>query len=326
MLVVRDDFSAFEGFTVLTVGKFDGLHVGHQALTELVKARAEALGAKAGLVTFDPHPAAVLRPQQAPPLITPLPDKLRLLETWGLDVVAILTFDRRVARMRAVEFLRLLDRGLRPRELVVGHDFRFGHRREGDVELLRAWATERDIAVHVVPPVVVDGKRVSGSHIRTLIAEGRVEEAARFLGRPPSVSGHVIEGDRRGRQLGVPTANIVPARGQVVPANGVYVTLVEWDGLPHPAVTNVGVRPTVDGSRLQIESHLLAWEGNLYNTRITVHFLHRLREERAFPSVAELVRQIERDVGAAREWFALHGSDLPGVIGTAEEQARDYRP
>ncbi|MDQ7028484.1 MAG: bifunctional riboflavin kinase/FAD synthetase [Ardenticatenia bacterium] len=319
MLVVRDDFSAVEGSTVLTVGKFDGLHVGHQALIRLVKERAKALGIQAGLVTFDPHPAAVLRPEHAPPLITPLPDKLRLLETWGMDVVAVVTFSRHVAEMKAAEFLELLWRGLRPQELIVGHDFRFGHRREGDVQLLRAWAADRGVAVHVLAPVLVNGERVSGSRIRALIAEGRVEEAVPLLGRPLSVTGPVVEGDQRGRQLGVPTANIVPSQAQVVPANGVYVTLVEWDGACRPGVTNVGVRPTVDGSCLQVESHVLGWEGNLYGVLLTVHFLHRLRGERKFPSVADLAQHIKRDIAAAQEWFALHGRDLSDRLGAVEQ-------
>ncbi len=306
MLVLRDDFSSFKGQTVLTVGKFDGLHLGHQALIRLVRERATALGVQAGLVTFDPHPAAVLRPEGAPPLITPLPDKLRLLEQWKLDVAAIVTFTPHVAQMRAAEFLEYVHSGLRPRAFVVGPDFRFGYRREGTVEFLRSWAAQRHIEVHVVPPVLVDGERVSGSRIRALIAEGDVEHAARFLGRPPSISGEVITGDRLGHKLGIPTANILPRPDQVVPANGVYVTLVEQNHTVHPAVTNVGVRPTVDGRRRQVESHILDWEGDLYGQRITVHFLHRLRPERKFDDVGELVAQIRRDIEAARDWFCHH--------------------
>lgn len=318
MLVLRDDFSSFTGQTVLTIGKFDGLHLGHQALIRLVRDRATALGVQAGLVTFDPHPAAVLRPEGAPPLITPLPDKLQLLERWGLDVTAIITFTPQVAQMRAAVFLEYLERGLHPRAFVVGPDFRFGHRREGTVEFLRAWAAERQIEVHVVPPVLVDGEHISGSRIRELIAQGAVEAAARFLGRPFGMSGEVVVGDRRGHQIGIPTANIQPQPDQVVPANGVYVTLVEWNQALYPAVTNVGVRPTVDGRRRQVESHILEWSGELYGKRITVYFLHRLRSEQKFSSVAHLVEQIRRDIQAARAWLTAQKEVVASVAVALE--------
>lgn len=306
MKILRDDFTSFHDATVLTIGKFDGLHLGHQALLQRVRERATALGVRAGLLTFDPHPAAVLRPGGAPPLITPLPDKQRILARSGLDVLAIITFTEAFAQRRAHEFLALLADGLGPRELVVGPDFGFGYRREGDITYLREWGRKNDVAVHVIEPVTIDGERVSGSQIRKLLLAGDVERAGRFLGRPPSVTGTIVEGDRRGRQIGVPTANVVPPAEQALPADGVYTTMVTWNGHRHAAVTNVGIRPTVDGTRRLVESHLLDWSGTLYHETLTTHFLHRLRPEKKFDSLDDLILQIRRDVETAKGWFAAH--------------------
>lgn len=309
MRITRDDFSSFADETVLTIGKFDGLHLGHQRLLATVRERANALDVCAGLLTFDPHPAAVLHPDGAPPLITPLPDKQQLLHRFGLDVLAVVTFTREFASLRAHEFLTLLSEGLHPRELVVGPDFGFGYRREGDVAYLREWGGKNDVAIHVVEPVIVDGERVSGSRVRDLLLAGNVAQTRRLLGRPPTVTGPVIEGDKRGRQIGVPTANVVPPSDQALPADGVYVSVVQWNGERQPAVTNVGVRPTVDGTRRLVESHLLEWSGDLYGRRITTNFLHRLRSEMKFDSFDALVTQIKRDVETAKAWFADNSID-----------------
>lgn len=309
MQILRDDFSSFAGETVLTIGKFDGIHRGHKQLLTRVQEQAAALRVHAGLLTFDPHPAAVLSPKGAPPLITPLPDKQRLLYQFGLDVLAIATFTREFANLRAYEFLTYISDGLHPRALVVGPDFRFGHKREGDIAYLREWGGKNDVAVHVIEPVMTAGERVSGSRVRELLLAGNVVDARTLLGRSPSVTGTVVEGDRRGTKIGVPTANVVPPSDQALPADGVYITLVNWEGNQQPAVTNVGVRPTVDGTQRFVESHLLDWSGDLYGRILTTNFLQRLRPEKKFDSLDELIEQIKSDVETARQWFENHTTD-----------------
>lgn len=320
MNILRDDFSSFQGETVLTIGKFDGLHVGHQALIRTVCEEADALGMQAALLTFDPHPLAVLRPEAAPPLITPLPEKTRLLALYGLDILAILTFTHELAQTRALDFLARIEAGLRPRVFVVGPDFAFGYRREGTLDLLRAWAGERGKRVIVVPPVVVNGERVSGSLVRKKLLNGDVGEAVALLGRAYAITGVVRHGNQRGGRIGIPTANLAPPEGQVVPANGVYVTQVFWNGEAHPAVTNIGVRPTVDGHTRFIETHILDWEGDLYGQCIRVEFLERLRDERKFPSLEELIAQIHADIEAARRWFDTHTPPTPTLSPYCENE------
>lgn len=301
MQILRDDLSAFEGETVLTIGKFDGLHLGHQELLARIGSRAAAAGVKSGMVTFDPHPARVLRPQDAPPLVTPLDQKIALLEAQGLDLLVLLTFNRSLMRTRASEFLERLVSALRPRELWVGADFAMGYKREGTVPFIRDWLADRPVTLHTIPLLEVDGAPISGSRIRSLLAEGQVARAARLLGREPSVSGRVVEGDRRGRTIGFPTANLIPPEDHAVPANGVYATwTVLEDGAAHPSVTNVGVRPTFDGSVRIVESHLLDWSGPLYDQVVTVRFVQRLRGEQRFPGVEALVEQIGKDAASAR--------------------------
>lgn len=301
MQQLRDDLSAFEGETVLTIGKFDGLHVAHQRLVEHIQGRAATLGVKSGLVTFDPHPAVLLDPAGAPPLLTTVTEKAALLDAMGLDLLVFLTFSREMMQTRAADYLAHLVSGLRPRELWVGEDFALGYRREGNVAFIRQWAEPRGVAVHTIPLVEVAGGVVSAARIRALLAEGAVEEAARLLGRPPSLTGIVKQGDQRGRTIGFPTANVIPDPTHALPVNGVYATRTRLPGGETiPSVTNVGTRPTFAGQTRQVESHLLDWEGDLYGQEIMVQFLHRLRDERKFPDIGALLAQIQQDAAAAR--------------------------
>jgi riboflavin kinase / FMN adenylyltransferase len=301
MQVLRDDLSAFRGESVLTIGKFDGIHLAHQQLVETIKARASALNVASGMVTFDPHPDTVLNPQGAPPLLTSPQEKRALLEELDLDLLVFLTFDRALMQTRAAEFLAYLTDRLRPRELWVGEDFAMGYQREGNVAFIRAWAEPRGIEVFTIPLVEVEGERVSGSRIRALLEQGKVDEAARLLGRPPAVSGVVQQGEQRGRTIGFPTANILPDPGHALPANGVYATRTLVPGGDRvPSVTNVGVRPTFDGQRHQIESYLFDWSGDLYGQSITVQFIHRLRPEKKFDGIEALLAQIRADAEQAR--------------------------
>lgn len=301
MQVLRGDLSAFQGETVLTIGKFDGIHVAHQAILQNIRARGARLGVQSGMVTFDPHPAAVLNPEGAPPLLTPVLEKTALLEALGLDVLVLLPFTRETAQTRAADYLEYLVAGLRPRELWLGEDFAMGYRREGTIAFIREWTEARGIGVFTIPLIKMDGETVSGSRIRARLNEGDVAGAARLLGRPPTVAGIVVEGDKRGRTIGFPTANVIPDPTRALPANGVYATrTLLASGEAAPSVTNIGTRPTFDGVRQQVESHLLGWSGDLYGQTITIQFLHRLREERRFSGIEALVAQIQADAQQAR--------------------------
>ncbi len=305
MQLIRGDFSDFEGETILTIGKFDGLHVGHQALLATIRERAFSRGLLSGVVTFDPHPAAVLNPTGAPLLLTDNAEKARLLEQWNIDLLVLLPFNRETMKTRAADYLEYLVAGLRPRELWLGHDFALGYQREGDVAFICSWAEPRGIEIHSMPLVERDGEMINATRIRNLLTAGNVEGAAALLGRAPVVRGIVQQGDQRGRTIGFPTANVIPDPLLMIPANGVYATRTTLeDGSLVPSVTNVGVRPTFDGQRRQVETHLLDWSGNLYGQEIVVQFYHRLRGEQKFSGIDTLVAQIRADAAKAGELLA----------------------
>jgi riboflavin kinase/FMN adenylyltransferase len=301
MQIIRDDFSHFQGDTILTIGKFDGLHIGHQSLLATIRDRAAAQGVLSGVVTFDPHPATVLNPSGAPLLLTDVAEKARLLEQWGIDLLVLLPFNRETMQTRAADYLAYLESGLHPRELWLGDDFALGYKREGDVPFIRAWAAPRNIAIHSVDLVEGEGELVTATRIRTLLQDGDVAGAGHLLGRAPIVRGIVQQGDQRGRTIGFPTANVIPDPLLAIPANGVYATrTLLKDGSLVPSVTNVGVRPTFDGQRRQVETHLLDWSGNLYGDEIVVQFFHRLRGEQKFSGIDSLVAQIRMDADQAK--------------------------
>lgn len=297
------------GGAVVTVGSFDGLHLGHRRVLDDVLARARARERAALLVTFEPHPAEVLRPAQAPLRLTLADERRELLAQVGLDGAAVLGFDRRLAARSAAEFVReVLVRRFRCRELVVGPDHGLGRGREGGAEMLRELGAGLGFDVDVVPPVVVDGEQVSSTRIRALIAGGRLDEAARGLGRRYSVSAAVVAGAGRGRGLGVPTANLaVPARKQL-PPDGVYAVRVEWAGGVVGGMLNQGPRPTFgDGQRI-LEANLFGFDGSLYGRMIRVTWMTRLREVRRFESVEALRAQLEADRRAAQDALAAAGT------------------
>jgi len=293
---------------VVTVGNFDGLHVGHREILRIVTERARARGGESAVYTFEPHPRKVLRPADAPRLLTTLEQKLELIEGAGVDVVVVERFDAAFARRSAEEFVRdVLHARLRPEEVFVGYDFRFGHDREGSMRTLTELGPHLGFAVTIVPEVTVGGRDVNSTRIRELLAEGRVEEARELLGRPYRVRGRVVEGDRRGRTLGFPTVNLAP-ENEVLPAQGVYaggLRVLGEGGGPRdelPAVLNVGRRPTFkdEAAPVLAEAHVIDWSGDLYGERVELSFLQHLREERRFPDVAALRRQIEADRDEAR--------------------------
>ncbi len=270
----------------IAVGEFDGVHLGHR----------EVIRGADTVLTFDPHPVAVVRPEVAPKLLTSLPVKADLIASLGVQEMVVIPFDAEFATQSAREFIAdVLVGRLNATEVSVGENFRFGHRASGDAALL---AEQEAFVTRVVPLVEVDEEIVSSSHIRGLVVAGEVEAAARFLGAPFQLRGTVVEGDRRGRELGYPTANLVPDDALVCPGHGVYACLA--DG--RPAAVSVGVRPTFDTGRgVLVEAFILDYEGDLYGHELRLEFVARLRGERRFEGVDELVAQMERDVEHARE-------------------------
>ena len=289
----------------LAIGFFDGVHLGHQQIIRQTTTDARQHEGLALIVTFDRHPNTVVAPDRAPALIYPLAQKLRVIESLGVDVTLLLHFDKAFSERPGEEFVRLLAREAgQLRSICVGASFVFGHKRSGNVELLRRLGTDLNFTVHEVAAISLDGKRVSSTRIRERIAAGALDEASQMLGRPYSLSGQVVRGDGMGRQLGFPTANL-DVRGLVLPPNGVYAVHAETGGKQYRAVLNVGQRPTLQSPnpRLQVEAHLLEFQGDLYGQEIEVGFVERLRDEQRFNSLTELRAQIAQDIRKALQVF-----------------------
>lgn len=290
--------------TAMTIGNFDGVHVGHQKILRGVIERARSSGAMSAVLTFYPHPARVLRPDVAPGLLETLPQRLAEFDALGIAAALVLKFDKDLAQASAEEFARkYLVETLRTRAVFVGANFRFGHKQAGDVKLLERLGRENGFAVEIVEPVVVDGIVVSSSAIRQAVREGRIEEARKMLGRPFALAGEIRPGTGLGHKLVVPTLNLATEQ-ETLPKNGVYATEVAVGGKNYQAVTNVGVRPTFDGQKLAIESHLLGFGDFLTSGALTVRFLTRLRDERKFSGAEALRAQILMDIKQAKELFA----------------------
>lgn len=287
--------------SVVTVGAFDGVHLGHQALIGQVVAMARARGWRAVVVTFFPHPAVVLR-GETPFYLTSPEEKRAQIARLGVDVLIQIPFTPATARIRAAEFVEQLVR-LGMRALWAGPDFALGYRREGTLPVLEELGRRHGYTLHVAMEFHLGGRPARSSRIREALRRGDVRSAAECLGRPFSVRGEVVAGAGRGRGLGFPTANLRIWPEHALPANGVYACWADLpDGGRRMAVVNIGVRPTFDqSSERVVEAHLLDWTGELYGQTLTLHFIERLREERRFPSVAELVAQIQRDIAQARE-------------------------
>jgi riboflavin kinase/FMN adenylyltransferase len=291
--------------TVVTIGNFDGVHLGHRAILARVLKRARELDGQAVAVTFEPHPLKVLRPEMNLPLLTTPDQKLSLLAASGLDGVVVLPFTHELAAMLARDFVQqYFCERLQVREAVVGHDYRFGRGREGNIELLIEMGKNHGFTVQVVWAVETDGAVVSSSLIRALLRLGKVEEGARLLGRPYGVVGRVVRGKGRGAKLlGVPTANLRP-ENELLPASGIYAVRVRRGAETFSGVANIGTCPTFDNQDLSLEVHLLEFQGDLYGENLEVHFVTRLREERRFPSIEALAAQIRADIHQARQALA----------------------
>lgn len=300
--------------SVMTIGNFDGVHLGHQDLLRRVMEDARSRGGSAVVLTFEPHPVKVLAPRFAPRLILARKDKLALLRRVGIDSVVIQRFTPAFCALPARDFVSRYLVGLGVERLWVGEDFRFGKDRAGTVRDLMEWGPAAGMDIQVIDPVADSDRAISSSRIRTLLEEGRVDEARRQLGRCHFIEGPVVKGHQRGRELGFATAN-VRSRTEVVPANGIYATLVQAGERRLPAVTSIGVNPTFGAGPRTIETHILDFKEDLYGRRLQVHFVERLREEKKFSSVEGLVRQIEEDIVAARRVLS---SSVP------ESPAREY--
>jgi riboflavin kinase/FMN adenylyltransferase len=305
MHVVRLDGSAGRSASAaaVTVGNFDGVHLGHAALCEAVVREARAASGEAAALTFDPHPSRVLAPERAPATLTTIAQRAELLAGLGVDRVAVVPFTRELSHVPAEEFARrLLSEALGARVVVVGFNFRFGSGRKGDVTALEVLGRTLGFRVVAVPPVVVDGAPVSSTRVREALARGAVEAAAGLLGRDYFVDGAVIRGVGRGRTLGIPTANLDPVN-EILPGGGVYAARVRVPGEAQSvaAVVNVGRRPTFGGGATLVEAHLLDFEGDLYGRELRVAFAARLRDEQRFSGPDVLKKQIARDVAAARQ-------------------------
>ncbi|MBI4796992.1 MAG: bifunctional riboflavin kinase/FAD synthetase [Deltaproteobacteria bacterium] len=291
--------------TVVTIGNFDGVHLGHRAILARVHQRAKELEAQSVAVTFDPHPLKVLRPEASLPLLTTPEQKISLMAASGLDAVVVLPFTREFAGLPAREFVQryFLER-LKVREVVVGHDYCFGRGREGNIDLLKEMGKQHGFTVQVVWAVEADGAVVSSSLIRAMLRLGKVEEAGRLLGRPYGVAGRVVAGKGRGAKLlGIPTANIRP-ENELLPATGIYAVRVRRGDEILPGAANIGTCPTFENGEFSLEVHLLDFSGDLYGENLGVEFVARLREERRFPSIEDLAAQIHADIAAAREVLA----------------------
>ncbi|GAB4361662.1 MAG: bifunctional riboflavin kinase/FAD synthetase [Gammaproteobacteria bacterium] len=289
---------------VATIGKFDGVHLGHQAVLGQVAEKAAELGLPAVVISFEPQPEEFFAPHSAPARLTRLREKLKALSRFAVDRVLCLRFNQRLASVSAEAFIQeILIDGLDVRYLVVGDDFRFGHGRRGDFAMLEAVGEQRGFAVARMHTVYIDGERVSSTRIRNALAVGDLEEAQKLLGRPYRISGRVVHGDKRGRSIGFPTANI-RLQHKVLPLSGVYA--VEVFGLEHEpyiGVANIGTRPTVNGQQPLLEVNLFGFEGDLYHRYIHVDFVHKLRDEKRFDSLEALKAQIAADADAARDFF-----------------------
>lgn len=318
MPVIQDAYAAGDlpRGGIGAIGNFDGVHRGQREVLARVTRRAAETGLIPMVVTFEPHPLAVLRPEEAPVRLTSAEHKAELLTAAGIEAVLVVRFTEELARTPAETFVRdFLHHGLDLREIYVGARFVFGHRREGDIALLERLGEELGFTASEVPQVDLRGRRISSTRIRRALGEGRVVEAAEMLGRPHSVRGTIVRGDRMGQRLGWPTANLAPGDGEgdgdgggeLVPLDGVYATRIRFPAIPaeFDSVTNIGTRPTVyENYQRVVESHILDYDSDAYGQEVELSFYKRLREERIFPTVMDLSAQIGRDVEATREYFA----------------------
>jgi riboflavin kinase/FMN adenylyltransferase len=306
MRLIRDFYNVQEGHrpSVVSIGNFDGVHAGHVQLLSVLKKEARTLGVKATAMTFEPHPHEFFSPQNAPPRLLRWRDKIEKLTEAGVDQIFSLRFNQALAQTSAEDFVKkyLVD-GLGVRHVVIGDDFRFGRKRTGDVYLLRELGERWDFSISTVDTYLIGSERVSSTRIREALRQDDFDLAEKLLGYRYAIQGRVAHGDKRGRTIGFPTANIVLAHDNV-PVWGVYAVRVHSDdGVSRPGVANIGIRPTVGGERVLLETHLFDFADEIYGCRIRVEFEKKIRPEQRFKSFEALKAQIALDADAARQWF-----------------------
>jgi riboflavin kinase/FMN adenylyltransferase len=286
--------------TILTIGVFDGVHLGHKHLLAKLVERARQRNLLSGVVTFDPHPQRVLSPETRLPFLTGLEQRKALLKNEGVKAVIVLPFSRELAQLSAGEFIKLLKDYLSLKELVIGPDFTLGRNREGNAGNLRKLGEDMDFTVTVVPPVTINGETVSSTAIREALAGGDLERVRSLIGRPFSLHGKVVRGEGRGAKLDYPTANLEIEPEQALPAEGVYASWAYIADRAYKSVTNIGRRPTFGGGKSVVEVYILGYRGNLYGEELKIDIMERLRAEEQFDSVEALRKQITEDVARSR--------------------------
>lgn len=301
---------------VVTMGNFDGIHRGHQEIFRILRQDAEEIRGTALVITFFPHPLKILHPERAPRLITSLEDRIELMQCCGIAHVLCLPFTEAFASWEPERFIReILVETLGTKEVLVGEDFRFGRNRGGDIALLKQRGAPYGYTVKKIQPVQVEGMEVSSTRIRQFIQAGRIRESAAMLGRPYSISGKVVTGDKRGRALGFQTANLA-TDAELLPPHGVYAVWVSLGGKRRPGVANLGIKPTFSGTRFCIEAHVFDFDEDIYGASLRMEFVERIREERSFPDPRALIEQIDRDARQARQ---LLQEGFPEVRNPAEQ-------
>ena len=304
MLIFRGLHSTGKTPVALTIGNFDGVHLGHQALLKQLRLAGQLLGLPTAVLVFEPHPREFFTPQDAPVRLTSMREKLEFFATLGVDRVYVCRFDSSFAQMSAVDFIHALIEKLAAKFVLIGDDFRFGKRRSGDIALMEKIGGQQGLKVEVMHRVSHNGVRISSTAVRAALGEGDLRAAERYLGRPYSISGRVVHGDGLGKQLGFPTANIQLKHNRP-PLTGIFVVRVQGDGLPPmQGVASLGVRPTVkQNGKPVLEVHIFDFSDEIYNKHLRVDFLHKLRDEVKYLDLTSLTLQIELDVCNVKQWF-----------------------
>lgn len=304
MLIFRGLYSTGKTPVALTIGNFDGVHLGHQALLKQLRMAAQQLGLPTAVLVFEPHPREFFTPQEAPVRLTSMREKLEFFTTLDVDRVYVCRFNSSFAQMSAVNFIHVLYENLAAKFVLIGDDFRFGNRRSGDIALMEKIGGQQGLKVEVMHRVSHNDVRISSTAVRAALGEGDLRAAERYLGRPYSISGRVVHGDGLGKQLGFPTANIQLKHNRP-PLTGIFVVRAQGDGMsPMQGVASLGVRPTVKKNGKPIlEVHLFDFSDEIYNKHLRVDFLHKLRDEVKYLDLQSLTQQIELDVSNAKQWF-----------------------
>lgn len=292
---------------LLTIGVFDGVHLGHKHLISRLKELTRKQGVLSGVITFSQHPQEVLSPRTKVPSLTGIEQKLALLQDEGVDIVIPLPFTPQLAALSPEQFLSLLKEYLKMKGLVIGPDFALGKDRQGNIDALRRLGQEMGFSVTVVPPLTIDSEVVSSTAIRKALAEGDMKKAQKLLGHPFRLEGRVVGGDKRGQKLGFPTANLEVAPGRALPSGGVYACQAYINGQSYPAMTNIGSRPTFGGGPQLIETYLLDYNGDLYGHELAIDIIGRLRDEKRFDTPEQLIKQIAEDVKRGKTLLKTRG-------------------